>query len=221
MSESVHPSEGERQSTADGSLDAESMERMREHMSGCAACATDVLRLRQLMAGVHDMAHPVDEVDDVWPAIRARIEHSKVVPLPAPRGGAARTGTGRPYRAIGAGVVFAAGLIGLALLMRRPPTPTTAVASTERVLALSEVVDSSRRYEEDSRRLLNELEMQRAMLRPATAASVDRDLFVLDESIAEIKRAIKHDPSDPALRRLLASAFRQKVELLKRVNNAS
>ena len=221
MSESIHPSEEQRQGAADGSLDAERMERVRDHMNWCAGCAADVLRLRQLMARVHDLAQPIAEVDDVWPAIRTRIEHSKVIPLSAPRDGAERTGSRRADRAIGAGVVFAAGLVGLAFLMRRPPTPASAVASTERVLAVTEVVDSSRMYEEDARRLLNELEMQRAMLRPATAASVDRDLFVLDESIAEIRRAIKRDPSDPSLRRLLASAFRQKVELLERVNNAS
>jgi len=37
-------------------------------------------------------------------------------------------------------------------------------------------------------------------------------------AIAELKDAIVRDPNNPALRQLLATSYRQKVELLKRAN---
>src|SRR5205823_196499 len=64
-------------------------------------------------------------------------------------------------------------------------------------------------------------ELQRALLRPETRASLDRDLRTVDVAIAELKDAVARDPNNPALRRLLASSYRQKIDLLKRVGNAS
>ena len=59
------------------------------------------------------------------------------------------------------------------------------------------------------------------MLRPETAEALARDLRVVDVAIAELKEAVARDPNNPALRRLLATSYRQKVDLLKRVSNAS
>jgi hypothetical protein len=75
-------------------------------------------------------------------------------------------------------------------------------------------------YENESRRLLNELEMQRAMMPPTARASLDSDLVVIDRSIAELKDAVARDPRNVSLQRLLAASYRQKVELLERANNA-
>jgi cytochrome c-type biogenesis protein CcmH/NrfG len=69
--------------------------------------------------------------------------------------------------------------------------------------------------------LLNQLELRRSMLRPEAVVAIDHDLRVVDSAIAELKEAIAHDPNNPALRRLLASSYRQKVDVLKRVGNAS
>lgn len=83
-----------------------------------------------------------------------------------------------------------------------------------------DVADSTRAYEAEAQELLNQLQLQRAMMPPRTSASVDHDLAVIDSAIAELREAIARDPNNPALRRLLASSYRQKVELLKRVNGA-
>ncbi|HEY4130456.1 MAG TPA: hypothetical protein VGM50_07550 [Gemmatimonadaceae bacterium] len=85
---------------------------------------------------------------------------------------------------------------------------------------LSAVADSERLYQQEAQMLLNRLELERSMLRPETVKSVDRDLRVIDKAIAELKDAIARDPNNPALHQLLASSYRQKAELLKRVSNA-
>jgi hypothetical protein len=87
--------------------------------------------------------------------------------------------------------------------------------------ALRLVADSVKSYEDEARVLLNRLEVQRAMLRPDAAASIDRDLKVIDSAIAELQEAIRNDPRNAALRHLLAASYRQKIDLLKRASNAS
>ena len=83
------------------------------------------------------------------------------------------------------------------------------------------VADSSRAYEEEVRSLLDELELRRSTMRPATAASVDRDLRIIDGAIDELTDALARDPDNPALRQLLAASYRQKRDLLKQADNAS
>jgi len=86
--------------------------------------------------------------------------------------------------------------------------------------ALTAVADSERVYQEEAQLLLNRLELERSMLRPETARAVDRDLRVIDQAIAELKDAVARDPRNAALHQLLASSYRQKAELLKRLANA-
>jgi hypothetical protein len=58
------------------------------------------------------------------------------------------------------------------------------------------------------------------MLRPEAVAAIDHDLRVVDSAIVEVQDALKHDPKNPALLRLLASSYRQKLDVLRRVGNA-
>jgi hypothetical protein len=99
--------------------------------------------------------------------------------------------------------------------------PSDSAQPNDANVSLIAAADSAHAYEEEAQTLLNKLELQRAMLRPEAAEALDRDLHVVDVAIAELKDAIARDPSNRALRQLLASSYRQKVDLLKRVANAS
>ena len=83
---------------------------------------------------------------------------------------------------------------------------------------LRAVADSATAYEAEAQILLDRLEIQRATMRPEARAAIDRNLHTVDVAIAELKDAIARDPNNPALRQLLATSYRQKVELLKRAN---
>ncbi|MGH7621732.1 MAG: hypothetical protein ACREMU_05280, partial [Gemmatimonadaceae bacterium] len=175
-------------------------------------------RLRSLMTNVHESPAPAASDEDLWPSIRSRIEGAKVVPLdpalgaPAP---ARRRGVGIAATTIAAALLIAA----LAEMQRVRVHPAAQAAATVDATFAS-VRDSSQAYEEEANRLLNELEMQRAMLRPNTSAALDSDLAVIDRSIAELQAAIARDPKNLALQRLLAASYREKVDLLRRANNA-
>ena len=150
-----------------------------------------------------------ESLDELWPEIRRRIEQSKIVPLDATIAVPSRRRTWRRVAAAGA---IAAGLAIIAVFTQRSAPVTVDTVA---------VTDSVRAYEEESRALLNRLELQRAVMRPEAAASLDRDLAVVDQAIDELRVAIATDPRNPALRQLLAQSYRQKVELLKRAGNAS
>jgi hypothetical protein len=218
MNAQRHLTEAERHDAADGSLASEQQATIAEHLAQCASCADDVARVRQLMTRVHET--PTGPDVDLWLDIRSRIEREKIVQLPATT---AELPVGR-RRPLGSWLVLAATGVAAALILvavlpifrgtRGGVSPTTAVPISPEVQL---VVDSTREYEREATFLLNELELRRAMIRPQLRSSLDHDLRAIDDAILELKEAIARDPNNPALRRLLASSYKQKVDLLKRV----
>lgn len=159
-------------------------------------------------------------LDDLWPAIRSRIEESKVV-RPEAFAGSASGGRSRPPWLAAGSIALAAALLIAALTQLQRRTPHSSDATPPSVdAAFASAVDSTRFYEDESRRLLNDLEMQRAMMGPSASASLSGDLAIIDRSITEQKDALVRDPHNIALQRLLAAAYREKVDLLRRANNA-
>jgi hypothetical protein len=217
----IHLTEEERHAIADGSLSAEQTVSAEAHLRDCLACADDVARIRTLMMRVRDSLPlaPQSALDELWPSIHTRIEASKVVPLSA---NDVRLNARRRARRVGSSIMLVAAVIVAAVVLgvqatRRRSIVTTQAPDSSSLIA---VADSAHAYEAEAQTLLNQLELRRSMLRPEAVVAIDRDLRIVDSAIAELKDAIAHDPNNPALRRLLASSYRQKVDLLKRVGNA-
>jgi hypothetical protein len=216
-----HLTEEQRHALADGSLPAEQVISAEAHRRECTVCADDVTRIKALMTRIHDTSAvvPPGAIDELWPSIRTRIEASKVVPF-SPN--AIRLEGRHRARRVGSTIMMAAALVvaavafGVRANWRRPAPIRDAVDTT----SLIAVADSAHEYEVEAQTLLNQLELRRSMLRPETVVAIDHDLHIVDSAIAELREAIAHDPNNPALRRLLASSYRQKVDLLKRVGNA-
>ena len=214
----THLTEDERHTAADGTLPAERRADVEAHLAGCNECAADVERIAQLMKHTRESssATAAPSLDELWSPIRARIEASKVVSLGQ---GATPANTRSIVWLIAAGI--AAALVLTAVVLRtRPPEPqTSAVAqATPDTSVLRAVADSATAYEAEAQILLDRLEIQRATMRPEAREAIDRNLHTVDIAIAELKDAIARDPNNPALRQLLATSYRQKVELLKRAN---
>ena len=162
---------------------------------------------------------PPDLDVDLWPDIRSRIEREKIVQLSATSGEMPVVGR-RPARrwlALASVGVAAALMVVVALPIWRGRVKEGLPAWTPMSPEVQLVVDSTREYEREATILLNELELRRAMIRPQLRSSLDHDLRAIDDAILELKEAIARDPNNPALRRLLASSYKQKVDLLKRV----
>jgi hypothetical protein len=220
MTDDLHLTEDERQLIVDDALPPDRARAAEAHLATCTECADDIARLRSIMARYRQPSTPDESAEELWPSIRARIENEKVVPLePNQTPRRHRWPTVRHVMAVG---VLAAGIMLTVILLRpsrRIPIEQPTGASDTTALRL--VSDSVRSYEDETRILLNRLEVQRALMRPDAVESIDRDLKVIDDAIAELKQAIANDPRNPALRHLLAASYRQKIDLLKRAGNAS
>jgi anti-sigma factor RsiW len=215
----THLTEDERHSAADESLSAERRADVEAHLAACDECAADVARIAEFMKRSREATAPVAEppLGDLWSPIRARIEATKVVALDA--------ASPRPRErllvwlavAAAAAVVLATTLVIRARPHEQQSTAIAQVAPDSSVFRA--VVDSTKAYEAEAQILLDRLQIQRATMRPEAVAAVERNLRTVDVAIAELKDAIARDPNNPALRQLLATSYRQKVELLKRVGN--
>lgn len=215
----AHLIEEERHGLADGSLPPDRRADAESHVAECARCAGDVARLQALMTRLAQLPDTRAELDALWPAIRSRIERGKVVSL----GGEAtarRWGARARLAVISAGV--AAAVVLAFTLGRQSHSPVDDVVTPGiGTTPIVNVADSSRDYQQEVESLLEELELRRATMRPATAATVDRDLRIIDGAIDELTDALARDPNNPALRQLLAASYRQKRDLLKQADNAS
>ena len=214
---SPHLTEEERHALAEGTLSDERARDAGEHLRECATCAADTRALEGTMTILRAAAPPLAPADDMWPAIRSRIEQTKIAPLPA----ATLRGPHTRWRWAAASVLIAATIVGI--VVARPITRSSVQepANANAPNGIVPVADSLQSYEAEARALLNHLEVERAVMRPEAAAIIDRDLRVIDSAIEELQLAIASDPRNPALRQLLAQSYRQKVELLKRAENAS
>jgi anti-sigma factor RsiW len=216
----THLTEDERQTAADGTLPADRRALVDAHLAACDECAADVARIAEFMKRTRESTTPAPSaaasLDELWSPIRARIEATKVVALDTP-GPATST---RPFVWLVVAGVAAALLLTTFALRVRPRDSATSVATQVEAdsTMLRAVADSTRAYEAEAQILLDRLEIQRATMRPEAKAAIDRNLRTVDVAIAELKDAIARDPRNPALRQLLATSYRQKVELLKRAN---
>lgn len=216
----THLTEEERQTLADGSMSADRAEVGRAHLRVCAECSVDVARLEQLTMRARHLEDPTSDLSGLWPGIRARIESAKVVTL-APDSANER----RSWRrlVLRMAPVAAALVVATWLGVRARDTSKPTVSAERRPDTTGSIMfaaDSVRAYEEEAQILLNRLQLTRSMLDPGAAAAIDKDLAVIDSAIAEVQTAIARDPRNPALRQLLATTYRQKIDVLKRVSNA-
>lgn len=220
MKDTTHLTEEERQTLADGTIAADREAAVRAHLLMCAECADDVARLEQLTMRARHLEDPTTDLAELWPGIRSRIENAKLVTL-APDSPARRWRRPRPMVMMAALVAVLVLAVWLGARTRLAPNRApSAQATGDTSRSVVFVSDSVRAYEEEAKILLDRLELTRSGLEPGAAAAIDKDLAVIDSAIAELQTAIARDPRNAALQQLLATSYRQKVEVLKRVSNA-
>jgi hypothetical protein len=150
---------------------------------------------------------------DLWLGVQNRIELEDAEPPRSRLWGARLT---IPVWAASAAasllVVFA---VGTGLWLRTPAAPNDPAA-------IASLADSLRDRDGVSvvrRDLLALLEEQRAQLPPEVLAAVERNLAEIDRAITEIHVAFEEHPNNPALRFLLAEAYRREADMLAQLES--
>jgi hypothetical protein len=202
----------------DGTLDAEARRAVDAHLRDCASCAAlaaDLARVAQLASTLDRLPPP----PAAWARIRERADLS---------GGARH----RSWMASWSPIALAACLllgVALAVVLRpglRPapsaPEATTAPAGTPVPVAehpelktIAEELTLAEQHYEKAIGGLEKLANDREVLDPQVAASLQKNLQVIDQAIAESRAALRTEPASEPAQQSLFEAFRTKVALLQ------
>jgi anti-sigma factor RsiW len=189
---------------ADDTLSRTELTAVEAHLAGCEACRREAEALERLLAETRALPRSIMPERELWDGIEARL---------APRGGAVTalpTRRRTPLRPMLLAAAIAGILLGgtaVALVLRRAPADPAFVAEQQR-------------YLEASAELARALAQEPGHLAPETQAVVRRSLAIVDQAIAEAEAALTDDPGNRALEQMLLARYAQRLELLRRANEA-
>jgi hypothetical protein len=204
------------QELVDGTLGPIRRAELQLHLDRCDACRSlleDLQRIHRLA----DSLEPLTPPDGVWLQVAGRLRQEGRVQAPARLASAGRHR--HVVLALAAGLVVAVGASLLALLpflRTEPPAAETPGAATQ---AVAGVEDDFRLAEEHLQRGIAKLEEaargEDAVFDEQTAATLKKNLEVIDQAIAESRAALRAEPQSVIARDSLFAALRRKVTLLQ------
>jgi anti-sigma factor RsiW len=206
----------------DGTIGAIRRAELEQHLDGCEACralVSDLERIRDAAGALPEMRPP----DRVWLQLAGRLrQEGRITTAAAPE---------RPSRSYAAWLAIAAALViavGSAVLLLVPrtttpaPAPATAPAAAgsgadvKSVETVQNEVDAAQQqFEKAIADLEKVAKANQQALDPGTSATIEKNLGIIDQAIAENRAAVKSEPASVAARETLFDALRQKVSLLQ------
>jgi hypothetical protein len=231
----MHPGADRLQDYLDDLLCREDRAELEAHLAGCRDCTAEVLGERELRRALADLPRAITPERDLLAGINAAIDAAEgdvafarapdVQPL---RARAPRRSFGDRSISSVRFALAAAALVLIALtatitmlLTREPGTRPLArgdAPATDPVVR--EVLAAEQSYVAAGDELELALASARSQLDPATVRLVEANLRVIDAALAEARAALRGEPDNAALARLLQAAHEQKLALLRRATRA-
>jgi anti-sigma factor RsiW len=226
----MHPDELVINDYVDGALPPGERESVERHVAGCGECrqlVDDLRAIRRQTAALRPMEPP----SRVWAGIERSLSQKKG-PYPFFRGVGGKRGTAPYWLAVAAMFVIATA-VGTRFIMSSRQAPGgagTTAAATGRAsgtpAAPADSADMAKSVEDDL--LQAEQHYQRAIagleqianadkgaLDPHTAATLQKNLSVIDSAISESRAALKAQPTSEPAQASLLDSFRTKIGLLE------
>ena len=203
----------------DGVLPPATVAAAETHARDCASCATALAELRATVSVTRDLPASLTPPEDLWDDVRTTIEAGKVAHLPLGMAPARTRGIWMtPGKLAAAAVVLVAATASLTgVVMKSSPSAPVVVAQVPSFTTAASWQASERVFLVSVLELREQLEALHDHLSPGTLVKVEKALATIDLAIAEGREALLRDPSNAALSELMASNYRQKIELLRRV----
>lgn len=189
---------------ARGTMGAEEEAAFEAHLSGCEDCSTLVALAAPKLPQTGALPKTVVPATDLWPAIQGRIDSRRI---------AGRIAVPKWALAAAAMLLIAASSAVTAVILQ--PFSRPAVQPSPRLVGFEA------EYSAASEDLVAALAAARSRLAPETIATIERNLSVIDNALAESRRALARDPGNVALEHLVVAAWQQKVDLLRRATTLS
>jgi hypothetical protein len=201
-------------------LPAAEVDAARAHLESCRECAESLAVLRATVSQVSLLAREtVEPPAELWDDVRATIDARKIASLPLPGAPRQKGWWMTPGRAAAAAIALMAVSSATTVVLVRGAGNDVAVISAANasgaVLPVSWQA-AERGYLASVTELRDQLEAERGKLSLSTISAVERAVATIDVAIAEAREALLRDPANATLSELLASHYRQKVELLRR-----
>lgn len=209
----------------DGTIGSIRRTELEMHVAQCDACRA----LLEDLQRIHDAAAalPVLEAPDrAWLQIAGRLRQEGRIRQDLPVAPAKRAYLA--WLAAAAAVILAAGsaviLLGPGAPSPSPPAFTSAPASgtatapadTKSVETVQNEVDAAQQQFENAIAELEKVaKANQTALDSSTAATIEKNLGIIDQAIADNRAAVKSEPASVAARETLFEALRQKVSLLQ------
>ena len=193
----------------DGTLSARARADVDAHVAACRECSAVVDDLRRVQSAARQLP-PLEPPRDAWRHIERAVRADSASRRPARW----------PWLAAAAAVVLMAlGGTKLADVWRRPAPATESTASASEVPTAQSVEAELRQAEQHYQKAIAGLEQianaEKGSLDPQIAATLEKNLAVVDQAISESRAALKTQPtSEPAQTSLLES-FKAKIALLQ------
>jgi len=218
----------------DGSLEAGEALALETHLAECAECAATLQGLRAVTARAAALP-PREPARDLWPGIAARLA-PRSAERPSPfaalatvlRGffeglTARRLSLSLPQLAAAALalVLVSGGAVWIAFRAHPTPAPAPAPVALQPAPAPEATSVGFAQYDSAIAELERVLSARRSSLDTSTVRVVEQNLAAIDRAIAEARRALAADPTDPYLHDHLANTMRRKMGLLRRVTTAA
>jgi anti-sigma-K factor RskA len=223
----MHPNETAINAYVEESLDPVERREVEQHLASCASCRQLADDLREVLRAATTLGlrePPVRAWSRLERAIKLEREHAAPQDAPgAPH--AARTGRVRWAAWLAAAAALAlATAIGLRFMPTTGPDPAASnqpgagatIAAGEAAQSVeTELRQAEAHYEKAIKGLEQIASSEQNALDPATAATLQKNLAVIDQAISESRAAVRSQPtSDPAQQSLIEN-FKMKMGLLQ------
>ena len=228
----MHPNDTTLNDYVDGALGPGDRAGVDQHLAACAQCRQLVEDLRAILLAAGQLA--LRE-----PPVRAWSRLERAITMePAVTGGTGRTRRGefrtasaglKAPRSIIAGLAAAAALalataVGLRYAPSRPadappaasPAATASITAGEAAQSVeTELRQAEAHYEKAIKGLEVIASSQQSELDPRTAATLQKNLAVIDQAISESRSAVRSQPASEPAQQSLIEGFKTKIALLQ------
>jgi anti-sigma factor RsiW len=230
----MHPQDTTLNEYVDGSLSPPERANIDQHVATCAICRQTVDDLREILRATGEL-EPREPPVRVWSrlerAIKMEREHT-AAGAPAARGiPPGGDAIGRQAHLKGSRTVWIAGLAAAAALVlatmigswyvparpaNAPASGSGSTASTEAAQSIeTELRQAEAHYENAIKGLESIANSEQSELDPRTAATLQKNLAVIDHAISESRAAVRAQPASEPAQQSLIDGFKTKIGLLQ------
>ena len=229
--ESPHPESAVLNELVDGELDTTAQAEIERHLAECAACRAtvdDLREIRRVAASLDPRQPPARAWSRIERAIALEQEHAAERPAGESASGTMMRGgwsRGTISWLAAAAVLVLATIVGLRYgIGRQAPRDTagteTTVASGANGTDASAAIEAELRaaeshYDNAIKGLEQIATSEQSALDPKTAATLQKNLAVIDQAISESRAAVRAQPTSEPARESLLDSFKTKLALLQ------